>query len=673
MLAKINEALRQGDNATALAAARAAVAAQPDNAAAQHLLGVSLQRVADVAGARAAFERAIALAPDQSSLHFSLASLDLAQGNHDAAMLGLIQALALDPNQLGAYVTLVHLAMARRDLAEAERNLRLAQRVNAEHPQVLVAEGYVTQARGNPDQALRCFTAAAQADPSLAAAQLALGMAFLARGTWPFAEQALSNALALDPSRAPNTLRALAEARRRQGKAEETLATLDELLALHPAEHAARGLRAEILTATGKGDVALADYLALLAERPDHAPTLRQAAGLLVQLDRIDEALALAEAALEKSPASDELWMLRLNLSGRVGEGAKALLDRWQDANPDSVACLELLADFHNTSGETALAEAYADRALAQNPLPHSSALIKIQAEMQRDPAQALARAEALLPHASSATPQRNLLGWSAMALDALGRYDEAGERWRAMVRHPGDNQLPPPRPVSADQAPDGSIAGTLVWSPVGVRAEFVLGEIQRQLGERVQLDRIGSTSAGDGFGLLRFVPGHPEAGSAERWQAALQAMGLDPATTVDWLPHLDGYTLAALRGAKVLALLTDPRDAFLNWIIHGSLQGYLPAPELGLAADWLAVGLEALADHRDAQPEATTLAFMDRDAGAASTAIERALGLEQPLPALFGNGARFPAGHWRQYRDAFGPEFARLTPVAVRLGYPLG
>ena len=65
----------------------------------------------------------------------------------------------------------------------------------------------------------------------------------------------------------------------------------------------------------------------------------------------------------------------------------------------------------------------------------------------------------------------------------------------------------------------------------------------------------------------------------------------LDPATTVDWLPHLDGYTLAALRGARWLALLTDPRDAFLNWLIHGSLQNYLPAPELGQAADWMAAG----------------------------------------------------------------------------------
>ena len=60
MLAQITDALRRGDTAGALAAARALTAREPDNAAARHLLGVCLQRQGDLAGARAAFEQAIA-------------------------------------------------------------------------------------------------------------------------------------------------------------------------------------------------------------------------------------------------------------------------------------------------------------------------------------------------------------------------------------------------------------------------------------------------------------------------------------------------------------------------------------------------------------------------------------------------------------------------------------
>lgn len=671
MLANITEALRQGDHAAALKAARAAVADQPENASAQHLLGVCLQRSGDFAGARAAFERAVALSPDEASFHFSQASLALAQGDAATARASLDQSLALDPNQLGAYVLLIHMALGQSDLAGAERNLKLAQRVNADHPQVLVAEGYVAQARGDGDLAIRRFTAAAAADPSLAAAQLALGMGYLARGNWAFAEQALSNALALDPSRPPNTLRALAESRRRQGKAEQTLAVLDELLVLQPADPVARSLRAEILAISGRGDEALADLDSLLERQPAHSATLRQAIALLMNQGRADEALARLEAALAQAPENDELWLLRLDLSGRLQEDAKTLLDRWQDRNPDSLACLEMLAGYHQARGDDALAEAYADRALALQPLLYSTGLVKVQAEMRQDPALALARIDRMLAEAVEPGARRDLQGWAGMALDALGRHDQAAERWRAMLAQVPPGLIPPPQLLGAGQAPAGEITGTLLWSPPGLRAEYLLRTAKGQLGPRLRLDRIGTTADGDGFGLVRFLPGSEKAGTAARWQQSLQSLGLDPATTVDWLPHLDAYTLAALGGARVVALVTDPRDAFLNWMIHGSLHNYLVSPEPQHAADWLAGSLEAVLDHRDAHPDKVVVATLDRDAGQAATAIEQALGLAEPLPALFGTGARFPTGHWRHYRGAFRTEFDRLTAAAVRLGYP--
>ncbi|MFY2763948.1 tetratricopeptide repeat protein [Arenimonas sp. MALMAid1274] len=672
MLANITEALRQGDLAAALAAARATVAEQPDNAVAHHLHGVCLQRSGDLAGARAAFGQALGLAPDQAAFHFSLASLDLAEGRVDAGLQGLKQSLALDPNQLGAYVTLVHLALGRNDLAEAERNLRLAKRVNGEHPQVLVAEGYLAQAQGDGERAMRCFTAASAADPTLAAAQLALGMAFLNRKMWSFAEQALSNSLALDTSRAPNTLRALAEARRRQGKAEQTVTVLDELIAKLPGDLPARGLRAEILAGTGREDDALPDFLAVLEHRPDHVAALRSASALLHRQGRTDEARAIIERALELSPGNDLLWMVRLNLVGQLQEDAKELLDRWLDRNPDSVGALELLTDYHRTRGDTALAEFYAERGLALDPGLQISTVVMIQAELAKDPALALERVDRHLMGLTDPERRRAMQGWAGVALDALGRHAEAAARWREMLQDVITGALPPPTPQGAERAPAGEIPGTLLWSPVGVRAEFVLRTAKEALGPRLRLDRIGAQNSGDGFGLLRYAPGHPEAGTAERWTQALVANGLDPANTVDWLPHLDGYTLAALGGAQVLALVTDPRDAFLNWIIHGSLQNYLVSPVLTDAADWLAHGFEALADHRDAHPDRVALARLDLEPAEAATVIENTLGLPEPLPAVFGTGMRFPTGHWRQYADAFGAEFARLAPVAVRLGYPL-
>lgn len=673
MLANITEAMRRGDFTTALQTARDLVAAEPDNASAQHLLGICLRHGGDLGGARVALERAIALSPDQSALYFSLASLDLAEGKSEAAQAGLKQSLQLDPNQLGAYVTLVHLAMSRRDLVEAERNLRLAQRVNADHPQVIIAEGYLAQVRGNADLALRCFTVAAQSDPNLHEAQVALGKAYLSRDMWPFAEQAFSNALRLDPTRSLATLRALAQARRKQGNADGTLEVLDEMIRRNPADLTVRGVRGELLAATGRALQALDDYLPMLDQQPDHAVTLGFAVLVLAENDRLDEALARTEAALAQSPTVDDLWMIRLNISGRLQEDAKDLLDRWHAANPASAACMEMIANYFLASGDMAQAEAWADRALAITPLLYVSGMIKIQARIAGEPEKALAKADEMLAGtaAGNTDVQRALNGWAGMALDAMGRFDEAAERWRRVIALPG-NQLPPPQQVPAQFAAEGEIEGILAWAPVGVRAEAVLGSLVNALGSRLRIDRLATPQPGDGFGLVRWPPGDPEAGTAATWTQGVLDAGRVPAEVVDFLPHLDAYTLATLRGARVLALLTDPRDALLNWMVHGSVQQYVVAPDAMMAADWLAESLEALADHRDAHPDKVVLARLDGDAAEAGGAIEKLLGLSEPLAALQGNASQFPAGHWRKYAGPFSDAFARLAPVAVRLGYPL-
>ena len=81
MIVDIIEAMRRGDIAAALAAARDTLATEPDNASAHHLLGVCLQQTGDLAGARQGFERALELAPDVAAHHFSLATLKLAEGD----------------------------------------------------------------------------------------------------------------------------------------------------------------------------------------------------------------------------------------------------------------------------------------------------------------------------------------------------------------------------------------------------------------------------------------------------------------------------------------------------------------------------------------------------------------------------------------------------------------
>jgi hypothetical protein len=158
---------------------------------------------------------------------------------------------------------------------------------------------------------------------------------------------------------------------------------------------------------------------------------------------------------------------------------------------------------------------------------------------------------------------------------------------------------------------------------------------------------------------------------------------GVAPDHVVDWLPFWDAYTGAALTGARVLALLIDPRDAFLNWMVFGSVQSYPFLADAGACAEWLAQSLEAFAEHLHSHPAEASVVLLDdvlERPAAVAEALKLALDLQiapdAGLLARMQTGLgdlpmQFPAGQWRHYAGAFASEFARLTPVAVRLGYP--
>lgn len=679
MLADITAALRRGDHAAAIAAAHAAIAAEPENAQAHHLLGVALQRSGDIAGARAAVDRAIGIAPDRSMFQLSRAALALGEQDLALAEQGMKEALALDPNQLPAYVALVHMALAQGRNDEAAQHLKLAQRVDPEHPHVLVAEGHVAQLSGQAEHALKCFTAAAAVDPRYPLAQVSLGLTYLQRGLWAFAEQALNNAVALDAGN-PGVLRALVEVYRRQDKIAEAIAVLDRLVALR-ADAAGLAIRGQLHLQAGQFDAALADILVALELQPAHSALLNAAANLLIRSGRADEVLALSERALA-SANRDDVWTLRLGLTGHSADLTREVLERWKQALPDSAMCLDRWAHYYEALGDTEKAREYAERALAKSPNTPSSQILLVRADVMANPAQALKRLEGLASAARSTEAWRMVLGWRGLAEDHLKRFSDAAESFRQLVTHvPQQTQLP--TPMGADGAPEGLADGILLWAPAGVRMERVLQSLHPLLQGRLLAERVGSDAREDGFGLSRALPGRPEAGSASKWREAIEAQGLSPAVVVDWLPHYDAYTAAALRGARTVAVLCDPRDAFLNWLVYGSAQGYLFNPSTERSAGWLALTLEALTDHRDALPDQVTIVridAIDEAPAVVASELQAALGLsEAPSAEVLGHAPKalgglpnqFPAGHWRNYRDAFAAEFARLAPVAQRLGYP--
>lgn len=680
MITTITQALQRGDIPAALSAAQAFVAREAQNPQAQHWLGICLQRSGDIEGARLAIDQAINLAPDRADFQISRAALALGQKEYAAAEQGMKNAVNLDPNQLQAYVTLAHMALARGENDEAAKQLKLAQRVDPDHPHVLLLEGHVAQYSGQADHALKCFTAAAEIDPKNPLAQISLGMAYGARGLFPFAEQAFTNASVIEPNN-PGVLRGLVRSQMAQEKWLEAIDTLSQWLVSKPDDHSVRMMRAQVRAQIGQVEAMLEDLQEVKAANPGNPQVLSPLVNTLAMTGRADEALQEIENALSSNPQSNSLWSMRATMTSHDLQATKAVIERWLAAMPESAQAHEALAQMLEKTGQLEAAEINADIALAimQN-LPYAQ-FIKLRAEIRSQPKAALQRLELLEKMANNIESQRMVFAWRGVAHDQLKQYDKAAESFQQMAARPLDqHRLPQIFPAQEKEGSD--VQGTLLWAMTGARMELVLQALSPPLGPRLLAERNSPNARIDGFGHQRGLPGTPQAGTAQSWQAAIAQVGGEIGNVVDWIPHFDGYTASELKGARTVAIVIDPRDAFLNWLVYGSAQAYMFHPDIMMSAEWLAQTCEAFANHLEQHPEAASMVKIDglfENAESIAQALQSAMRLDVAIDAKIlglkleatgGFDNQFPEGHWRHYRDSYKAVFDRLTPVAVRLGY---
>lgn len=673
------EALRRHDFAAAAEAARQLLASEPDSADAHHGLGLAQRGLGDIAGATESFERAVSLAPDNSVFHLSLASLAMANQDVEAARRALDQAVSLDPNQLGAYVTLAHLALANKDLAEAERQLKLVFRVDPDHPYALVVQGNVEAAKGDRDAALATLQRAARLSPDDPLVQSSLGLAYLVKGHYAFAEQALRNALAKQPS-ARRLRWALVETLRQQNRMLETLPELSAL-SEDPRDAAAVLLRGTVELASGQREQALATFGGYLRFDETRLRELPRITQHLLAAGMHDELVALLDELLERYPRHDPLWGTRAGVVAADKPAYKAVVDRWLEALPDSATANEFLAHYLEAEGDFAGAEALVDRVLAADERRDGAQMLKLRCEVRERPEDALARLDKLEAVARAPAARRMVLGWRGVALDRLGRYGDAIAAWTAMNEVPAGGPPLPMVVAGVDNPREVDAAHpvpTLLWGAPGSNVERVATALARTEGVQLLGDRLTPSPRADGL----WPPREDGAvADAAVWGDILASGGVDPARAVDWLPHLDARTFAALPGARLLAVLRDPRTMLLNWWVFGSPQGF-EFPRLEIAAEWLALVLAAVADRRDAAPDQVVLMrgeAIDADAAAACDGLAAALGLPAVPPAdvfaamaagpgVLPNG--FAAGHWQHYREALSAAFEKLEGIAQRLGY---
>lgn len=637
--------------------------------------------------------RAHELAPDRPDILIGIGDVYVEKLDLAAACRRYEHALALDPNEPLAHISLGQALVRRGDLDRAEQHFHMALRL-ADAPAALAGLGGIALQRKDAERAIALLTRAAQIATTDSAIQFLLGRAFQLRDTPAFAEQAFRNALRLNPSLHParHMLAQLLLEDGRHEESEEHYRTLAE----HPSFGPIGVLGLADLART-RGDLAAAveGYRAALAVSPGQAQVVVPLAWCLTELGRRDEAVAAYDAFLQHSPEDRTVRAARAEVNAATGRPAEAITE-WTllaEQDPDDLEAQIRLAQLHEQQGEYRTALAAAERVAEVKPGEPVTTMVRVRARLRDgDDAGARELLEAFGTRPLADGSRRLRLNALGQVHDRTGAYAEAvacfaeAQRGAPSALHALPRSIPAeldaalaePAPAAWDRAP------VLLLGLPGSGVERIAALLADQPGLAVLRDRSGRLQRNDDLAAPQFDAyrtGLDEAAIQairQRYLAPLQRADIDPdATLVDWLPRWDARLLLLLRrampGTRLVVVERDPRDALLNWLAFGWLPG-IGCSDVGAAASWLARANRHLAygaaldDPRRLHVDADAVLADPATGGAALSAF---LGLGSLLrrgPELAladqwpgGLPSRFPAGHWRHYREALAEPFATV------------
>ncbi|OAF15851.1 hypothetical protein AYJ54_39205 [Bradyrhizobium centrolobii] len=348
----------KGDIAGAAKLYRRIIAANPNNHAALHFLGVAEATGGNIARAKSLMKRSLESKPVNLQFIENYAAILHRAGEHDELIRLCQHGLQFAPSSLG----LLHagaaglLALGRYPEA-IERLTRLA----THHPRHFPAHFMLGSALAKTRQyepALASYDRALQLRPQLAEAHLDKGTIHFTTRRYDDALLAYDEALALRPDFAGAAL-GRCYTLIQLGRREDALAAADLALRLQPNLAEAWIGRGNALLDLGHLDEAAAAYDRALAARPQLAAAWCGQGNVLLRSGRQRDAEIAFDRAIAADAAFAEAWLGRGTLALSLGrhDEASVALDRAIGLNPN-------LADAWLAKGQVAYLEKRYDEAL---------------------------------------------------------------------------------------------------------------------------------------------------------------------------------------------------------------------------------------------------------------------------------------------------------------------
>lgn len=689
MYDNITDALRRGAADEAMALAREAVTQQPEDAQAYRMLAAAQRLAGEVDASLETIDRAIELDPENADLHLERAGALLRTRRLDQAEQALAQSSGLDPNLFPAYTLQAQLALGRGDFEEAQRLTRTAGRIHPDHPHVAALEGTLALRRGDAERAMGILSEANRRYPGEPVLQHALGFAYFTAGHFAFAEQAFRQ---LRETQADSlSIRILlAQLMARQGRPGDALDELGPMLERPGSGPALQRLAGELALGAGRNAEARELLLRALHAEPGDRRTLSAMLEAWRRLDASDEARKTLDDLLAGHPRQLDLWQARLAIEAFAGPEAREIVQRWREADPESVPALMAAITIHDAHGEREDAAALARQVNELDPNFMPAQTRTLEALLDTDPAAAVAHAESLVEAAANDQDKRDRRRMLGRTFDLVGDYGAAATTWAGLHADVAGTRFPlPPRgkggaelPALAPR-PAGAPLTAFLWGAPGSLYERFATTLAL-VGAPLKADRFGATPPADLFQRFR-TPEDLESGqvapaaAAQEWREALPARGVRPGgPLIDLLLWWDNSMLHVLRPhvpeGVLLVALRDPRDMLLDWLAWGTAAPYA-LPDAEQAAQWLSGLLEQVAELHEGDLYPHRLLRLDGiedDPEAIASLLSQALDVRVgAVPPERLGGRRLASGHWRNYSQALAPAFAVLGPVAQRLGYP--
>ena len=328
-----------------------ALAMQPDNVDALHLMGQMRWVQKRLSEAEDYYRKALAKEPGRAEAHVHLGQVLHMTGRHDEAIAEFREALRLKLDLADAHFGLGLALAAKQDFTGAERAYRAGLAQPKRNPQHVAALkhnlGVVLSQQNRHEEALAEITAAQAMVPNLPNADFNLGNTLQMLGRLQEAEMAYLRAL----TRNPLDLRAHADLNRLLYRLNrpEFLATYDQVLrrfpdaaplhaekarflflsdrledareafsrslAIAPEDHAARDGLGSVLSRLGDYEAATREFETLLAADPKNIDARANFAECLLRAGDPEKSAAIAEEALKHAPHHQltlALWGLAL-------------------------------------------------------------------------------------------------------------------------------------------------------------------------------------------------------------------------------------------------------------------------------------------------------------------------------------------------------------------------